>query len=302
MTKIVPTLWFDTEARAAVEFYTALFPNSGIRYTAMLHDTPSGAVDIVSFQLAGQPFQAFSAGSPFKFNPSISFIVNFDPAQDPRAREHLDALWHALSEGGQVLMPLEEYFFSQRYGWVQDRYGLSWQLILSNPEGDPRPFITPALLFTGRVCGKAEEAGAFYRSVFADSQAGQLRFYPEHTEPNCGKMVMFSDFRLGETWIAAMDSALDHGFGFNEAMSFTVKCETQAEIDGYWERLSAEPEAEQCGWLKDRYGLSWQIVPALLDRIMQSPHLEGWARVTQAILQMKKLDIATLRSAYEGIG
>ena len=122
---------------------------------------------------------AISAGPLFKFNPSVSFFVNFDPSRDPQAREHLDATWAKLSEGGQALMPLDAYPFSPRFGWVQDRYGVSWQLILTDPSGEPRPAIMPSLMFTGEVCGKAEEAGAFYRSVFDGSRAGRLVRYPE---------------------------------------------------------------------------------------------------------------------------
>lgn len=294
---IVPHLWFDKQAREASAFYCSVIPDSRIRYTTTLHNTPSGDCDVVAFTLAGQPFMAISAGPLFEFNPSISFFVNFDPSRDPRARERLDALWMALSDGGQVLMPLEAYPFSERYGWVQDRYGLSWQLILSDPDGEPRPVIVPALLFTGEVCGKAEEAGAFYRSVFPGSLAGQLARYPAGMEPNREGTVMFSDFRLGNTWIVAMDSALEHGFGFNEAISLIVHCDTQDEIDHYWARLSSVPEAEQCGWCKDQYGLSWQIEPRLMEEILNSGDQEKIDRVTQAFLKMKKFDISTIEVA-----
>lgn len=294
---ITPHLWFDTQAREAAEFYCSVFPDSRVESVVTLRDTPSGDCDVVSFVLRGQPFMAISAGPLFRFNPSVSFIVNFDPARDPRARERLDAVWAALIDGGQALMPLDAYPFSPRYGWVQDRYGLSWQLILSDPAGEPRPDIVPALLFTGEVCGKAEEAGAFYRSVFDDSRPGQLVRYPDGMAPEREGTVMFSDFRLGETWFAAMDSARDHGFGFNEAISFMVHCRDQAEIDCFWDKLSAVPEAEQCGWCKDRYGLSWQVTPMVLGEAMTSGDAEKVARVTQAFLPMKKLDVAAIEAA-----
>ena len=97
-----------------------------------------------------------------------------------------------------------------------------------------------------------------------------------------------------------MDSAGKHEFGFNEAISFVVKCETQAEIDYYWERLSADPSAEQCGWLKDKFSVSWQIVPILMDTVFEEHDEAKLARVTEAFLQMKKFDIAKLRQAAEG--
>lgn len=295
---IAPHLWFGREAREAAEFYCSVFPDARIRSIATLRNTPSGDADVVAFTLAGQPFMAISAGPLFTLNPSISFLVNFDPSSDVDARANLDTLWAALIDGGQALMALAEYPFSRRYGWLQDRYGVSWQLILSAPGGEPRPFITPALLFTGDICGKAEEAGAFYRSVFPGSRAGQLVRYPAGTQPEREGMVMFSDFRLGETWFAAMDSAYDHAFGFNEAISLVVSCDTQEEIDHYWEALSAVPEAEACGWCRDRYGLSWQIVPAAMDQMMACGDQAKIDRVTQAFLGMKKLDVAALEAAF----
>lgn len=300
MQKITPHLWFDHEAKEAAEFYTSVFPDSQMVNTAALHDTPSGDTDLVTFKLAGQSFMAISAGPLFKFNPSVSFFVNFDPSRDEHARQNIDVLWERLSEGGTALMPLQEYPFSQRFGWVQDRYGLSWQLILSNPAGEERPVIVPALMFTGAVAGRAEEAIHFYRSVFNDSKMGTIQRYGAGREPDKEGTVMFSDFRLFDQWFAAMDSAFPHNFAFNEAISFLINCDTQEEIDYYWDKLSAVPEAEQCGWLKDRYGLSWQVTPTAMGEMMQSGSPEQVARLTQAFLKMKKFDLLELRQAYEG--
>ena len=297
---ITPHLWFDTQAREAAAFYCELFPDSQVDSVTTLHDTPSGDCDVVAFTLHGQPFMAISAGPMFTFNPSVSFFVNFDPSREPDAAARLEGTWAALIDGGQALMPLDAYPFSKRYGWVQDRYGLSWQLILSDPCGDPRPPIVPSLLFTGEVCGKAEEAGAFYRSVFDGSTAGQLVRYPDGASPDAPGSVMFSDFRLGDTWFAAMDSAHPHGFGFNEAISFVVTCRDQAEIDRYWAQLSSVPEAEQCGWCKDRFGLSWQITPAVLDELMTRGDRATVDRVTRAFLEMHKLDVAAIEKAGRG--
>ena len=299
---ITPHLWFDTHAREAAEFYCAVFPDSRIESVVRLHDTPSGDCDVVSFVLHGQPFMAISAGPMFTFNPSVSFIVTFDPSRDPLAREQLDAAWARLSDGGQALMPLDAYPFSPRYGWVQDRYGLSWQLRLADPAGEPRPAILPALMFTGAVHGRAEEAGEFYRSVFDGSRAGQLVRYPDGTPPDAAGAemagrVMYSDFRLDQTWFAAMDSGAMHPFGFNEAVSFVVTCRDQAEIDRHWARLSSVPEAEQCGWCKDRYGLSWQVTALALERLMTSGDWALVDRVTQALLGMHKLDVSAIESA-----
>ncbi|HEU0306892.1 MAG TPA: VOC family protein [Lysobacter sp.] len=303
---ITPHLWFDTQAREAAGFYCSVFPDSRIDSVVRLRDTPSGDCDVVSFVLHGQPFMAISAGPLFKFNPSVSFMVNFDPSRQPDARERLDATWaNLMAEGGQALMPLDAYPFSPRFGWVQDRYGLSWQLILSDPSSEPRPPIVPALMFTGAVHGKAEEAGEFYRSVFDGSREGRLVRYPDDTPADSAGAdlagtVMYSDFRLDDTWFAAMDSGRMHGFGFNEAISFVVNCRDQAEIDRYWAQLSSVPEAEQCGWCKDRYGLSWQISPMVLDELMTSGDQALVDRVTRAFLEMHKLDVAKIEAAARG--
>jgi predicted 3-demethylubiquinone-9 3-methyltransferase (glyoxalase superfamily) len=300
MQKIRPHLWFDQEAREAAEFYTSLFPDSKVTNSTTLHDTPSGDTEIVAFELAGQSFMAISAGPLFKFNPSVSFIVNFDPSRDKDARKSIDSVWEKLSEGGTTLMQLDKYPFSERYGWVQDKYGLSWQLILSDPEGEERPFIVPSLMFVGDVAGRAEEAINFYLSVFRNSNMGEIARYGAGQEPDKEGTVMFADFMLEGQWFAATDSAREHNFAFNEAISFLVLCETQEEIDYYWERLSAVPESEQCGWLKDKFGHSWQISPAALDEMMKHGTPEQIDRVTQAFLPMKKFDVAELQKAYEG--
>ena len=300
MQKITPHLWFDQEAREATEFYTSLFPDSKVTNITTLHDTPSGDSDIVSFELAGQSFMAISAGPLFKFNPSVSFFVNFDPSRDPDARSNLDRMWERLSEGGSALMPLDKYPFSERFGWVQDKYGLSWQLILTNPEGEERPFIIPSLMFVGDVTGRAEEAINHYLSVFKNSKLGAIAHYGAGQEPDKEGTVMFADFMLEGQWFAAMDSAHEHKFAFNEAISFLVDCNSQEEIDYYWERLSAVPEAEQCGWLKDKFGVSWQISSTALREMLTNGTREQLDRVTQAFLPMKKLEVAELEKAYEG--
>ena len=300
MQKIVPHVWFDKDAKDAVAFYTSLFPDSRVTHTVTMHGTPGGDTDVVSFELWGYSCMAINAGPLFKFNPSISFMVNFDPAQDKDAKIRIDEVWNKLVEGGKILMPLDKYPFSERYGWVQDRYGISWQLILTDPEGEVRPPIIPSLLFVGDLCGKAEEATDFYLSIFKDAKRGATAHYPGGMEPDKEGTVMFTDFTLEGQWFAAMDSAREHGFTFNEAISFIINCDTQDEIDYYWEKLSAVPESEQCGWVKDKYGVSWQVSPTGLNDMMANGTQEQIDRVTQAFLPMKKLDIAALEKAYKG--
>lgn len=152
----------------------------------------------------------------------------------------------------------------------------------------------------GAVAGRAEEAVDFYISVFRNSRRGIVARYGKDQEPDREGTIMFSDFMLGEQWFAAMDSGREHRFAFNEAISLLIPCETQEEVDYFWEKLSVDPNAEQCGWLKDRYGVSWQVWPTAVGEMMINGTPEQTARVTRAFLPMKKFDIAALQRAFRG--
>jgi predicted 3-demethylubiquinone-9 3-methyltransferase (glyoxalase superfamily) len=154
-------------------------------------------------------------------------------------------------------------------------------------------------MFTGDVAGKAKEAIDLYTSLFPGSSIDLLSHYEEGEGDNTA-YLKHARFTLAGDQFIAMDSSLDHTFTFNEAFSLLASCDTQEEIDAYWEKLSAVPEAEQCGWLKDRFGVSWQISPSEIQEMMASGDTEKIARVTKAFLEMKKFDIAALRKAYEG--
>jgi len=295
--KITPNLWFDGNAKEAVDFYVSAFPEGRVLSTEYYpNSAEEGLADfqldmagkelVINFRLSGYGFAAINAGPEFKFNQSISFMLNFDPSRDEQAREHLDELWAKLLDGGEALMPLGAYPFSKRYGWVKDRYGLTWQLILSDPAGDPRPFIVPSLMFADSNVNRAEEAINFYVSVFKDAKPGMLARYGEDTGPAKADSLAYGDFTLAGQWFAAMDSGVEQAATFNEAVSLAVACKDQAEIDYFWSKLSAVPEAEQCGWCKDQYGVSWQIVPENIDELMQRP--QAYAHM----MEMKKLVIA----------
>ena len=252
MQKITPYLWFEREAKEAAEFYSAVFNDSfgssddtsRIKDTTTLYDTPSGTVDIVAIEISGQEFTLMSAGPLFKFNPSISFLIACN------IKEEVETLWGKLSKNGTALMKLGEYPFSEKYGWAQDKYGLSWQVMFMG-EHEIKQRITPTLMFVGDVCGKAEEAVNFYASVFRTVEVGDILLYTEGEEPDREGTVKHAAFTLEGQDFAAMDSARSHGFAFNEAISFMVHCENQEEVDYYWRKLTAAPEAEQCGWLKE---------------------------------------------------
>jgi predicted 3-demethylubiquinone-9 3-methyltransferase (glyoxalase superfamily) len=294
MQKITTHLWFDKEAKQAAEFYVAAFgKGSKVTSSSNLDNTPSGSVDIVTFELLGREFQAISAGPFFKFNPSVSFHVLSND------KEEVDAIWKKLLQGGTVLMELGVYPFSERYGWVQDRFGLSWQLFYS-AAADAQPKITPVLMFVGSNCGRAEAAVNYWTSLFEGSNVYALQRFGKGEGPDQEGTLRYGAFSLLGQEFGAMDSAHAHDFAFNEAISFIVPCDTQEEIDYLWNKLSAVPEAEQCGWLKDQFGLSWQIVPTALGELMSTGSQEQTARVTAAFLQMKKFDIEGLKRAYQG--
>jgi len=280
--KITPNLWFDGNAKNAVDFYVSLFSDSRTLLTTYYPGSAEeGLADFqlglagkeltIDFELGKQLFTAINAGPDFKFNPSVSFMVNFDPSSDEQAREHLDELWGKLIDGGEALMELDVYPFSKWYGWVKDRYGLTWQLILTDPKGEARPFIVPSLMFTGQNTNHAEEAMNFYVSVFNDAKLGTQARYNEDTGPTRAGPRMIGRLMLGGQRGGAIDSGVEQNFKFNEASSFAVSCKDQAEIDYFWEKLSRVPEAEACGWCKDQYGLSWQIVPENMVELMEKP-------------------------------
>ncbi|WPV01151.1 VOC family protein [Mucilaginibacter sp. cycad4] len=300
MLPIKPHIWFDQDkAREAAEFYATLMPDSVLNYVNHF-PMPGGECEIVEFTFAGQPFLGISAGDGLKISPSISFMINFDPSRDPDAVSRIDKVWNKLSENGKIMMPLDRYPFSERYGWVSDKYGVSWQLILTNPAGEERPVIVPSLMYTGQVAGKTNEAIDFYCSVFKDGKRGITAPRPEDMGPDKAGTLMYADFYIGQTWLAAMDSAHPHGFSFNDAVSLLIPCETQEEIDYYWSALSADGETGQCGWLKDKYGVSWQVTSTVMLETLKNGRSEQIARVTQAFMTMKKVDVAALQLASDG--
>jgi predicted 3-demethylubiquinone-9 3-methyltransferase (glyoxalase superfamily) len=292
MQQIVPHLWFDKEAKEAAAFYTSLFKDSRVNSVSIITHTPSGDCDIVSFTLAGQDFVLISAGPVFKFNPSISFFTIFD------GEAEIDAVWHKLVVGGKVLMPYKAWPWARKYGWLQDKYGLSWQLSMSEHH-QVRQKITPLLMYAGPVTGKAKEAIAFYTGVFPASKVDMLAAY-EKGEGDQEGFLKHARFMLCGQGFMAMDSSMKHDFNFNEAISLLVHCDSQDEIDRYWTALSADPKAEQCGWLKDKYGVSWQISPRIMGEMLSKGTEEQKKRVTQAFLKMKKFDINTVKKAFEG--
>ncbi len=290
--KIIPNLWFDGNADEAVDFYFEVFENS--KELSKMHyptsDLPdfqkdmTGKVLTINFILGDLEFIAINAGPEFKPNPSMSFMVRFDQTKHQNARDKLNETWKKLSEDGKVLMDLQKYSFSEYFGWVEDKYGFSWQLILGGLADKSRPFIIPSRMFGSSAQNKAHDAIEYYVSVFKDSGVGQIHKYPEPTGPATTDSIMFADFKLAGQWFMANDSGANQNFTFNEAVSYMIKCRDQAEIDYFWGKLSASSQDEQCGWCKDKFGISWQVVPEDMEKYMQqSPN--SWKK----LMNMKKI-------------
>jgi predicted 3-demethylubiquinone-9 3-methyltransferase (glyoxalase superfamily) len=298
--KIVPFLWFDNQAEEAANFYASVFKNARVKTithynaeSANAVGVPENSVMTVSFQVEGMDFTAINGGPVYKITPAISFMVNC------RTHEKIDDLWCRLSEGGIVRMELDKYPFSEKYGWVEDKFGVSWQLIL----GNDTQIISPCIMFTGEQRGKCEEAINFYMSVFENSAVERIERYTEE-DPGPTGLVKYSAFSLNGQKFKAMDNGNDAPFLLNPAISFVVNCHTQQEIDHFWNELTrgGDESSQMCGWLADRYGVSWQVVPDKVALWTSDTGSEGGRRFMKAMMQMKKLDMNVLQAAYEGEG
>jgi predicted 3-demethylubiquinone-9 3-methyltransferase (glyoxalase superfamily) len=292
-------LWFDHQAEEAARLYTSIFPDShtghitrygkeGFEY----HGRPEGSVMAIEFTLSGLKFIALNGGPKFQFNPSISFFVICDTTDET------DRTWQQLAHGGKILLPLDHYDWSERYGWVQDRFGITWEISFGKLS-DVGQRITPTLLFAGPQHGRAEEAVKYYTSIFPKSAvAGILRYKTGESEPE--GTVKHAMFSLYNHIFMALDNAAHPEFVFNDAITIMINCITQKQIDYYWSKLTDGGEEGPCGWLKDRFGVSWQIEPVQLQEMLRHPDPEKVRRVSAAFMEMKKFDIRRLEKAFNG--
>ena len=270
--------WFDGNAKEAADFYCTIFPDSKITI-----DTPM----VVNFELWGQKFMGLNGGPMFTKNPSISYFVVFDTT------EEVDIAWTSLSEGGEVLMALDTYPWSEKYGWLQDKFGVSWQLSVGDLK-DTGQRIAPSLMFVRDKAGRAEAAIQLYTALFENSSVSGVQHYGEG-EGDRPDLVKHAQFIIDGKTFMAMDSSGPHDFDFNEGISLVVECKTQEEIDKYWNALTERGEESMCGWLKDEFGVSWQIIPADLGKWMSDP--EKRDRVMQKVMSSKKFNIEELKNA-----
>ncbi len=274
--KLYPCLWFDGKAKEAATYYSSVFENSQIISENSL---------VVFFELDGMQFMGLNGGPQFKINPSISFFVFGDSV------EVIDKKWKHLSDGGSVMMPLDKYPWNEKYGWCQDKFGVNWQLMMA-PGNEQK--IVPSFMFTQQQSGRAEEAINFYTSIFKNSKVEMISRY-EKGEGDVEGHIKHARFSLNGESFAAMESSGPHAFTFNEGISMVVPCDNQEEIDYYWNKLTEGGEESQCGWLKDKFGVSWQIVPAILGKLMSDP--EKGKRVMDVVMKSIKFNIEELENA-----
>lgn len=295
MNKIIPYLWFDTRAEEAAIFYVSIFKNSRLtdlsrfnKDAAKASGQPEGSVMVVEFELEGKQFAALNGGPEFKFTPAVSFFVSNGSADE------IDRMWARLMDGGKVVMEMGKYPFGEKYGWLIDKYGVSWQFYLEEREQK----IAPALMFVGDTQGKAEEAMNFYASLFKNSGISFMALYDKTMDGPEGK-VAHAMFTLDGYELVAFDSHIPQDYGITPAISLLINCGTQKEVDDFWAGLSAGGSTEQCGWLTDKYGVSWQVVPTVLLELMRDKDAAKTARVMKAMLGMTKLEIDALKRAYD---
>lgn len=299
--RIVPCAWLDGTTEQAAAFYLATFcPDGDGRIVATSHYSssmenpggrPRGAVLTIELELSGHGFTLLNGGPLFSPNPSVSFFVS------ARTVEEADRLFAALADGGQVLMPIGAWPWSERYGWVSDRFGVSWQVMLRR-DGEEVQRFRPCLMFSGAIAGRAEEAIRQWTRIVPGSAVDTLARYEEGEGPV--NMVKHGRFSLAGQECVAMDSHREHGFTFSEALSLQVMCDDQATIDHYWTALAEGGQHGPCGWLKDRFGLSWQIAPTAIDQLLGGDDEAARDRVFAAMLKMGKIDVGALERAFAG--
>jgi predicted 3-demethylubiquinone-9 3-methyltransferase (glyoxalase superfamily) len=245
----------------------------------------------VNFRLAGQDFIAINGGPIFRPSPAISLFVRC------RTADEVKSLWAQFLDGGTPRMDLgEEWGFNACYGWISDKFGVDWQIGVFD---DVPQTIVPALLFTQDKCGRAEAAIDFLVGVFPNSAKHFAHHWPAGAEPEREGDLLQGQFTLDGYMLTAMDSGRPHPFTFNEGVALTVVVRSQEELDYFWEKLSAVPDAEACGWLKDQFGITWEVVPEAMDEMLETGTPEQLFEVTKGFMQMKKFDIAALQRAFE---
>jgi len=282
---LFPCLWFDGNGKEAAEFYSKTFDGE------ITVENPM----VLNIELFGQKVMLLNAGPHFQKNPSISLMIIC------HSQEEIQKYWEALSQEGTALMPLDSYPFAEKYGWIQDRFGTSWQLYLGDVPKDSQRVI-PTIMFINANKGKAKQAMDFYTQIFPNSEINEVMNYGENNDTNeNAENIAHAEFTLDHYRFGCMDSSWDHQFDLNEGISIVVMTDNQTQTDFLWNSLIENGGSESmCGWLKDQFGVSWQIVPKRLLElgVFADDPVKG-QKVFQAMMKMQKIDIAEIERAYQ---
>ena len=267
---IIPSIWFDNNAEEAFLYYQSIFPNSSIKKSSPV---------VVEANLSGVNFIGINGGNMFQPNSSISFMLICE------TQEEIEHIWKNLQRNGKVLMSLDEYPWSKCYGWIIDRYHVSWQLYLGKLNDVNQQKIVPTLMFCGPQQGKCQDALNYYETIFPNFKQEGILKYDENFRPN---QIQHSQFVANNFTMMAMDSGVDQDFTFTEGISLTITYKNQDEIDFYWNHFTKNGEESRCGWCKDKFGVSWQIVPENIGQLLQNP------KAQEALMKMNKIIISDL--------
>lgn len=277
--QITPCLWFNNQGKDAASVYCSVFNGSKITAQSPI---------VTEIEVSGQRLILLDGGPMYQPNPSISFFYLCENERE------LEKIWNVFSKEGRVMMPLDTYPWSKKYGWIADKFGISWQLSLGKMS-DVGQKITPCLMFTGSQYGRVDEAIEHYSDIFGNVKVDGILRYGADDLPDKEGKVKHAQIALNGQKFMLMESAAEHRFTFTEGVSLTVYCETQQEIDYYWEKFTESGEESMCGWLRDKFGVSWQIIPSVLGKIMSDPSKAG--KAAQAFMSMRKLNIEQIVQA-----
>ncbi|KMQ61732.1 3-demethylubiquinone-9 3-methyltransferase [Chryseobacterium sp. BLS98] len=278
---IFPCILFNGDAGKSADFYCKIFNGKVTADTQI----------VINIELFGQTIMLLNGPEKEK-NPSVSFMVICD------SEDEVQKYWDQLKDGGTAMMDLGSYPWSKKYGWIRDRYGVTWQLFLGEKSSDQK--LVPTLMFIHQNNGKAAEAMKFYTKTFPNSMIGNISKYKDGGESGEDpEHIMHAHFTIDGYSMFCMDSSHDHQFDFNEGISMVVMTDGQEETDYFWNSLSSEGGSEEvCGWVKDKYGLSWQIFPRQSMKLISDPDKDKVNKVIQAIMKMKNIIIKDLEEAY----
>lgn len=279
-------LWFNGHLAEAADFYLEIFEDSKKENeTYFITDEHGKIGDLltITLELAGCEFLLLNGGDTFTPTPAISYVVNCEN------EEQLNRVWEQLNTGGETLMPLTDYPELGKFGWTNDRFGFSWQVRL----GESLQTIVPCIMFANENYGMAQAAMDEWINAFEGKQNFVIRGKDDR--------LRAAGFQLRGHDLIIMDSPEKHDFDFTMGNSFYFYLKDQADIDQVWEAITADGKEWPCGWMEDRYGVYWQTVNKELLQMTTDPDTKKAQRATQEMYKMKKIDLAQIQRAHDGL-